>query len=268
MQRLQVIYAISSLLFASELVLSQTTYYTGFDDLDQNSSWSLLIQGDSTPVNEWQVSNAHNLTPPNSLEHLYPVMGQTLVDNYFVSPAFNFSNGGMIDSISHRFSGFGTPMGEDTIGIYLLVGGNTPSTASSSFALKIFTDSEYINDGNWRTSKKIVIPSVSGESYLAFRYSTTVNWLDVQFDELYVSGGFIVGKEDAKTQSKLKITSNPVARTISFNQTLYGEYRIFTVHGRLVKTGILNSNFLNVEELPRGTYIFNSEHITKQIVKL
>src|SRR5688572_18629963 len=87
---------------------AQTTlpYYSGFDNAAEQSGWVTFRKG-STANGAWSVASFGAYSAPNSLSHNYPVGGSTPTDDWRVSPGFNFSNGGMIDSIRHNFSGFG-----------------------------------------------------------------------------------------------------------------------------------------------------------------
>ena len=75
-------------------------YYTGFDNAAQKAGWLDFRKGFLSP-SDWTYNSFSAFSAPNSLHHDYPV-GSANTDttlDWFVSPAFNFSSGGMIDSI-------------------------------------------------------------------------------------------------------------------------------------------------------------------------
>ena len=115
--------------------LFSQTYKTGFDNMTEQSGWAQYRVGVIDPFYEWEYSAFEALSNPNCILHNYPVGGTEVTDDWFVSPVFDFSEGGMIDSVWHRFSGFGLPLAGDTIAIYLINGSADPELAASKTCL-------------------------------------------------------------------------------------------------------------------------------------
>ena len=119
-------------LFSSE-AMAQTPlpYYTGFDNASEKAGWTEYRKGDNG-LYQWKFININPVSAPGVLLHNYPVGGSVPTDDWFVSPPFNFSNGGKLDSIYFSFTGFGVPALIDTVAIYLLQGNADPALATTS----------------------------------------------------------------------------------------------------------------------------------------
>ncbi len=188
---------------------SQTAlpYFTGFDNSSQQSGWQHFRKADSSNTN-WGYASFNAFSSPNALAHFYPVSGTSATDDWFVSPTFSFSAGGKIDSIRHNFSGFGTPGAGDSIAIFLLSGSADPALASKTLLHDYIIN--YTNDNVWHKDTGIVIPPTAGLSYIAFKYKTIVNWLDVLLDNLAISGNPSSGTISLQAQNNpFNVYPNP-----------------------------------------------------------
>src|SRR5690606_19684816 len=87
--------------------------------------------------------------------------------------------------------------------------------------LHLFTDSTYNNDGVWYLLNAVNIPAASGSCYLAFRYETENNWLDVRFDRLVVSQSLPTQINQRKSNTVFQVFPNPANQSIwvSYNQS-------------------------------------------------
>ena len=178
-------------LFLATYALTNAQYYTGFDSDSEQQGWNQYRFGEESDFYFWSLAQIGAVSDPNHLSHFYPVGGVDPTDNWYVSPMFDFSNGATIDSLYYNFSGFGTPIEGDTIALYVIEGSQDPSLASNQTILYNYTDSTYVNDGQWYYNSNIQIPVGSSTSYIAFRYRTVVNWLDVKFDNLRVDQSIV-----------------------------------------------------------------------------
>jgi len=183
-------------------------YQSGFDTMGEKMGWTQYEIGVDDDSYLWSYESFMFFSSPECLTHYYPVGGTQQTDDWFVSPLFDFSNGGTIDSLRYAFSGFGTPMAGDTIAIYLLNGSDDPTVATATM-LYSFTDSTYMNDNVWRKIENVTIPAASGQSYIAFRYTTTVNWLDVRLDNLGISGNGIDLNNLKSNKPDIELFPNP-----------------------------------------------------------
>lgn len=275
------------ILFTSLLLLSfitnaqDSTYYSGFDTPEQEAGWEeFRLGGEQSPFYKWRITSITSHSPSSSLIHNYPVAATDTTDDWFVSPAFNFTEGGRVDSIWTKYSGFGTPMNIDTVALYLLVGDKDPAKASEQILLHLFSDSTYKNDNTWRRIDSIDIPNNSTNSYLAFRYTTKNNWLDVQFDDISVT---IFNEEDPHigiaTQENLlnyNLYPNPSSGNVhlSFGQPLErAEISVLNMQGRIVsKQHVVQTNYADIElQGPSGLYFVRistaEEQQTFRVVK-
>ena len=207
---------ISFLLVQSQL--NAQSYYTGWDNTTETNGWIQFNKGDVSHPYEWEFDNSAFKSPDNSFSTLLPL----LVEQYLLTIGLylqflTFIGGGQIDTLWKNYSGFGIPVLGDSIALYLLNGSTDPDLATKTL-LYNFTDSTYIADAIWSKDSNITIPPTSGNSYLAFRYYTTNNWLDVKFDNLYLT---YTGGSSQITEfdnfAEVLIYPNPTKDYISFN---------------------------------------------------
>jgi len=185
-------------------------YETGFDNVAEQTDWVQYRKGAISQFEEWGYENAQAYSAPSCLIHYYPVGGTIAQDDWFVSPAFTIANGGALDSLRYHFAGFGVPQAEDTVSVYLLNGSPDPDLATSASVLVQFTGANYQNDNTWRLLNSIALPAQAGNSYIAFRYKTINNWLDVRFDNVGISRITGVGVDETSLQT-IHVFPNPVS---------------------------------------------------------
>lgn len=234
-------------------------YATGFDNTAQQAGWQLFrkgVTGSSRPY--WVYATMMPFSAPNYLSHNYPVGGTDVTDNWFVSPMFHLDAGGKIDSVRHAFSGFGKPGAGDTVAIYLLVGNADPALATSRILLHDFRDTRYLNDGTWYQTSSIPIPATSGHCYIAFRYHTVVNWLDVKFDNLSVSGAATGIDETGNSPVRVSCYPNPASDRLYFRPDAgIKEISVSDISGKeLISRDFAPS--IDISSLAPGTYLLRS----------
>lgn len=237
-------------------------YVTGFDTPDEKAGWAQYRKGIIGQFQQWDYETAQSFSAPGCLAHNYPVGGTDPMDDWFVSPAFNITAGGTLDSLRYYFSGFGTPQAGDTVFIYLLNGAQDPELASSAEILYKFSGANYQNDNTWRLLAPLDLPAQAGNSYIAFRYKTINNWLDVHFDNVGISRTSLAGINDSEISS-LSLYPNPVS-----NQQLYiqfdatetqgaaADFELYNTAGQLVyNTNISGNTWINLTVAP-GYYSY------------
>lgn len=243
-------------------LLAQTSlpYYSGFNNETENDGWEEFNLGATESFYYWSTSNT-------TLSHDYPVGGTVPTEDWWVSPEFDFSSGATIDSLKYRFSGFGNPAAGDTIALYIINGAKNPENASAIIMLRGYTDANYQNDNVWRTDTAIHIPAFSGESHLAFRYTTTDNWLVASFDDLYISGSTVGVKEGGNM--KFSIYPNPTTDILYINSHLKGEIELFNIAGNKVLEQNKNNpqTVLDISSLPSGVYFLHLGNRIQKIIK-
>ena len=244
-----------ALIFSINTSAQLTHYYSGFDAVEQLTGWAEYRKGDQG-LYKWNISSFGAYTAPNVLAHNYPVGGSTVTDDWYVSPVFDFSAGGMIDSMRYSFSGFGVPNNGDTVAIYLLNGSKDPALATSKILLKDYRGSDYNNDNTWRKQSPITIPAISGQSYIAFRYYTIANWLDLKYDNFSVSWQEPTGIKSADDQ-EMHIFPNPTkdVLTLKLPADEYN-FRLFDLFGKIISEGKFSGSGykIDVSEFDAGFY--------------
>jgi hypothetical protein len=271
----------TSLLFLSLILCTlfsftiAQTYTTGFDNPGEQAGWTEYRLGVDDPFYEWEYSAFSAYSEPNCLSHNYPVGGTEVSDDWFVSPAFDFSEGGTIDTIWRSFSGFGFPEAGDTVAIYVLNGDADPELATSKTLLIQYEGDNYMNDNIWRSDADIAVPNLPGQSYIAFRYKTIVNWLDVKFDDLSITEHATSGNQSPLLNADVRIFPNPTSDVlrITGSETLsIKSISIFDTNGSEVREFNGNATLLDLNGLPEGVYFlrFNTENgvILRQFVKI
>lgn len=209
------IFLIPFLISAAFLAQSPFNYYTGFDNATEQAGWTIFRKADQPSYN-WGYSTLA-FTGTACANHQYPVGGTSPTDDWFVSPVCNFESGGNIDSLRYIFSGFGTPNSGDTIAIYLLTGSPNPSLAGSKTKLFDFRGTDYVVDVFWRKKTNISVPKKTGPCYIAFRYYTTSNWLDVRFDNLRIRNFTYAGlSENVSDINPVVASYNPASGNVQF----------------------------------------------------
>lgn len=200
----------SSFIFCLGFLNAQLSmpYVTGFDNASEQSGWEQFRKGTISQFEKWSYASTQPFSPPTYIAHNYPVGGTQVMDDWFVSPAFNIAAGGTLDSVRYAFSGFGTPQTADTICIYLLNGAKDPALATSAEILYQFTGSNYPSDNTWRVLAPVPLTPRPGTCYLAFRYKTINNWLDVRFDNVGISRVSLTGI-DEQAISAVEVSPNP-----------------------------------------------------------
>lgn len=249
------------------------TYSTGFDNTAGKAGWMKYRKGDTGPNDFVYSTNAYS--PATSLYHGYPVGGSVATIDWFVSPGFDFSSGGKIDSLRAAFSGFGMPAVADTVALYLLKGSADPALATSTTLLFDFRGADYANDNTWRKFTNINVAATAGQSYIGIKYKTVSNWLDVKFDNISVSASHTIIatgiSNTANTNEAISLYPNPVEKylTVSAPEKLSGELsvRLFNILGELV----LEKSFIEKTQIlleqPKGVYFYQVADTGSRVIK-
>lgn len=259
-----------SILFSILSTFAQNEYYTGWDNTSENAGWTLMQKGD-VGLYHWETDISTSVSPDSCLAHYYPVGGTVPTDNWFISPAFDFSAGGWIDTLWHNYSGFGTPMPGDSIVLYLLNGSSDPDIATKT-VLYSFSDSTYTPDNTWYENLMIPVGTHAGSSYLAFRYYTTNNWLDVKFDNLFVTSFSTASLKENVKDEQIKIYPNPANQfvNIDISNDFSNELESITVFdntGSMVREIETNQKSIDVSQFESGIYFLHFTTEQKQIVQ-
>ena len=191
-------------------VSGQTKYYTGFDSTSELENWSEYIKG-KTGTSHWEIG-AGGVSDPSRIIHNAPTgdADKDSLVNWYVSPKFDFSEGGSIDSVKYNyFTYFETFFEEQFVGIYLLVGSPDPTQASSKILMTDLS-ANYSGDADlWKDTMNITIPNTAGNCYIAFKFVAVDGWSSISFDNLHVTMNKTLSTYDNKLANSVKIYPNP-----------------------------------------------------------
>ncbi len=236
-----------------------TPYFTGFDNASQQAGWQQYRKGDIA-LSEWDYTTFGAFSAPNVLSHYYPVGGSVATLDWFVSPPFNFVNGGKIDSIRHHFAGFGTPAAGDSVAIFLLTGSQDPALATSKILLHDYTVN-YTSDTIWHLDTGIVIPPTAGQCYIAFKYRTVNNWLDVFFDNIAISRQTGTGLAPvANGADVFEVYPNPARNNFTVHATKGNfDMAVTDLFGKLIYSdkNVAGKKQIDCSGFPEGIYFIS-----------
>ena len=248
----------ASFLVCSGQSLAQTAalpYFSGFDTEAQKSNWQQFRKGDINPIYAWEYATTAAYSAPGCLVHNYPVGGTVASDDWFVSPGFILNSGGKLDSLRYAFSGFGVPAAGDTVALYLLSGSADPALATTRSLLYDFRGDNYSNDNTWRLLSNINLPATTGTCYIALRYRTVNNWLDVRFDNLKLRSNSTtgIGEREVRAEAAL-LYPNPAGERLWFRTSeAFTQTSICDISGKTVFRGRFRTE-LDISGFAPGAY--------------
>ena len=246
--------------FAPCFSIAQTAlpYYTGFDSPSQQAGWQQFREGTASPEN-WSVVSG-GTSAPMMLSHDYPV-GNTSTDtvlDWYVSPPFDFSDGGHIDSLKIKlYSITGNTTADDHFGIYLLQDAANPEIATSVTLLADLT--HMASDSTiWRDTGNFAIPAIPGTCYIALKYRATNDWFVPDIDNIHISGAATSVTNANKAANEISLFPNPATNTINlrFPDEKGRKLFLYNAIGICVKeqgTNATNMSF-DISALPAGAY--------------
>jgi len=276
--KLKRIFTLIWILAVGTQIEAQTTYYTGFDNKVEKAGWSQFRKGKLGRA-EWEIVYGGGIND-SLLTHSAPTgdANKDSLVNWYVSPKFNFSGGGEIVSLKFNYFCYLTTFfPEQVVQIYLLVGSQDPSLATSKILLADFT-SAYSGDRMlWKDTASFPIPNATGDCYVGFKFVAIDGWSSISFDNIHITANKpTVTKEMEKSEITTFIYPNPTEGLLSIasNQILR-RIDVFDLAG--LKVGEFDSvnqlnTALDLEELGKGIYTIKVKTIkgviSKRIIKL
>jgi hypothetical protein len=264
-----------SLVLTNQCSYGQITplpYYENFDS-SANLRWTAYQLGTNDQDDfPWYITIHNPYSQAFSMMHTCNT-GTAQANDWTVSKkAFSFGTGGSIDSIRSWITGTNLLATGDTIGIYLLTGNTDPGLASSKILLHDFRGSNFQTD-LWVKTTNITIPPIPGTSYIAFRYKTANNCINIFLDNMHVSGNTSTGITSVfKAGEDFEAVPNPVVTNLTIQSKEQFEIiNIYNVVGRKVHTQSFQP-MINISFLHQGTYILelidkNNKRGIQKIVK-
>ncbi len=264
-----------SLWSTNQHVYGQTTplpYFENFDNL-ANARWTVYELGTNNADDfPWNITIHNPYSQAFSIMHTCNT-GTAQADDWAVCKnSFSFATGGKIDSIRSWITAAHPPAVGDTIGIYLLTGNADPRQATAIRLLHDFRGNNFQTD-IWIKTTNITIPSTPGTSYIAFRYKTANNCINIFLDNMQLSGNAATGIIPAfKVGEDFKTSPNPVADNLTIqSKEAFEIINIYDVMGRRIHTQAFQPR-ITIAALPQGTYILelidkNKKRGIQKIVK-
>lgn len=247
-----------SLVLPNQHSYGQTTplpYYENFDS-EANIRWTAYGLGTNNPDDfPWYITIHNPYSPSFSMMHTCNT-GTAQANDWTVSKkSFSFAAGGKIDSIRSWITGPHPPAAGDTIGIYLLTGNMDPDLASAKILLHDFRGANFQTD-TWIKTTDITIPPTPGTSYIAFRYKTADNCINIFLDNMHLSGNAPTGIVPIfKAGENFTAVPNPVVNNLTIqSKEQFETINMYDIAGRKVHSQPFQRT-INISFLPRGTYI-------------
>jgi hypothetical protein len=263
-------------LFVCSLLNAQVAlpYFSGFDNAAQKAGWTEFKKA-ATTFSHWSYGGG-GFSAPDCVGHSYsPSTGISLTDNWFVSPAFLIPNGGTLDSIRYKCSGFSVPVTGDTIALYLLSGSQDPALATSKILLFDFRGADYVNDYTYKLKTALPLVAAPGNNYIAIRYRNTdcsSKWLTVSFDNVSIRGNSSVGIGVMEEDNLVSIYPNPSNGKYIVSGNDMMQIEVYDASGKLIHSVKDSVNPTQEIDLSgsKGVYfvkiITNEKVISKKII--
>lgn len=235
---------------------TQLPYYTGFDNASEQNGWRNYEISSGNRSYPWEYSSFDKVSEPNSLRMSSPFNEDVYIENWFVSPEFDFSNGGVIDSLYYRYTGYGSiPEGsKDTMAVYLLVGNPDPLLASEKHLIHFFRDTIVGIEGEWEREDSIRIPTVNGPAFVGFRHKTDAGWINLNIDNIHIRDTVVSGINELTTDKiGIEVYPNPTEDSFFILGINYKD---------VVKIRLLDINRKEVDELQSANAHFSLKKYT------
>lgn len=240
-------------------------YYTGFDNEEEQSGWENYEISSGSRSYQWNYSSFDFKSSPTSLRMGSPYDEDVYIENWFVSPEFDFSNGGVIDSLYYRYTGMGATIeGDgDTMAIYLLVGSPDPLLANEKYLIHFFNDTVTGSEGEWERKDNINIPAVNQPAFLGFRHKTDAGWINLNIDNIYVNDTALLSVNEVKENNiAVEVYPNPFENTFSISGVQPKEIMqisLYDLNGK--KIGVLPKNqaVFSMGNYASGCYLLEVE---------
>jgi len=250
-----------SLFALSPLLKAQTTYYTGFDTDAEKANWTQFTKG-KTGNARWEII-AGGIDGSKRVTHYAPTgdANKDSLVNWYVSPKFDFSEGGAIDSLKFNYFSFmNTFIAEQRVHIYLLVGSKDPSTSSSKTLLADLTSIYSGDDKQWKDTGDLIIPNTAVDCYIAFKFVAIDGWSSISYDNIYITSNKVTSlRDEVKEKNSSYVYPNPSTGNIKLNTNRTGttapNVKVYSSLGTKVWEGAIPNEGIELN-LPSGHYSY------------
>lgn len=156
-------------------------YNTGFDTEAERAGWQQYTLGANATYGPWTIATG-GLSEPNQLFHDYNNTG--IVEDWFVSPALNFSSSSKIGLKINVYSLLGTSYAPDYIGIWFSSRTSDPALGNFEEVVEL---TKIVSANNDWVDTLISIPCSAGIGYIGIKYKNEDNWFTVSIDDISVT---------------------------------------------------------------------------------
>lgn len=233
-------------------------YSTGFDNSAQQAGWVEFRKGTLSNYS-WDISAGQSVSAPYALWHDYPVGGNATdtVQDWFVSPPFDLSQGGSVSLSVQVYSIIGSTTPADQLKVFLLTGSNDPAVATSITELADLTGLVASTD-DFNSVGPFNIPPVNGNAHIAFFYRATNNWFTIRVDDVSVTSEPFAVEEHTTGSDPLELFPNPTTGLLNVRtnaQEMNAAVHITDAEGKTDKVMRSQQGMVDVSALPAGRYL-------------
>lgn len=181
----------TTLLFFPCVLMAQQNlpYLSGYDNTAEQAGWVEYRLGVTSTFN-WSIAGFGAPSPPNLLNHDYPVgaSGTDTTEDWYVSPVLNFIGSSKMSLKFNVYSIAGSNQPVDEFGIWYSSTGADPATNvyTKVTELKDYVSTSFV----FTDTSGIIIPSVVGTGYIAFKYKAVQNWFVISVDDIRIESVF------------------------------------------------------------------------------
>jgi len=254
------------LFITSNFCFTQSYYRTGFDTEQGKAGWVEFRKGKMGNA-RWFIG-AGGTNKSNQLSHSAPTgdANKDSLVNWYVSPKFDFSEGGSLDSLKYiYFTALNTFHAEQVVQVYLLEDDPDPAKATKTTLLLDLTNFYYgegfARDTVWRDTGNITIGMASSNAYVAFKFVAIDGWSSISFDDIHIKMNKTSNLEKLETVAA-QLYPNPSNGNVSLHISSINEntnlvLNIYTIAGVKVKSLKVKNNTRFPLELEKGVYFYS-----------
>lgn len=177
-------------------------YYSGFDTPGEQAGWLLYKLGVNATYGPWTISTFGGFSAPNCLFHDYNNTGT--VEDWYVSPALNFTNPSAIAMKLKAFAIMGNPTPTDYIGIWYSSGAQDPSLGQY---IEVGDLTGLTTSLNQWVDININLTFTAGTGYIGLKYKNVDNWFTISIDNINVT--IVAGIDETEGETGLSIYPIP-----------------------------------------------------------
>ena len=277
MKKIKIYTVITFLILLNATVRAQIAlpYYTGFDSPAEQAGWLLYKLGVNATYGPWTISTG-GYSAPNCLYHDYNNTGT--VEDWYVSPALNFTAQSKIALKIKAFSMTGSAESSDYIGIWYSSGGQNPNAGQYTEVVNLTSLTS--SNSQWLDTT-VNLPFTAGTGYIGLKYMNANNWFNISIDNINVTA-LTTSITEAEDEIDLLLFPNPSSEKVVIESTKnVSSVEIFSLSGQKTNTLIFRQSFskevrktntIDVSSLPHGVYLIKiytatSVHTEKIIVR-